>query len=59
MNFRGVQCSEISAGAGGVRAYIGAELSKLLATRGFLDALPGCLLPNQRASLACPCCSRD
>lgn len=30
MNFPGVRCSEISAGAGGVRAYIGAELRKLL-----------------------------
>ena len=37
---------EISAGAEGVRAYIAAELRKLLATREFLDALPGYLLPN-------------
>ena len=30
-----------------VRAYIGAEFRKLSATREFLDALPGYLLPDQ------------
>jgi hypothetical protein len=38
---------EISAGAEDVRAYIAAEIRKLLATREFLDALPGYLLPDQ------------
>ena len=38
---------EISAGAEDVRAYIAAEIRKLLAIREFLDALPGYLLPDQ------------
>ena len=29
-----------------LRAYIEAEISSLLAARGFLDALPGYLLPD-------------
>ena len=47
MDFRGLRCNEISAGAEGVRAYIAAEFRKLFATREFLDALPGYLLPDQ------------
>jgi hypothetical protein len=38
---------EIRAGAEDVRAYIAAEIRNLLATREFLDALPGYLLPDQ------------
>ena len=38
---------EIRAGAKDVRAYIAAEIRKLFATREFLDALPGYLLPDQ------------
>ena len=38
---------EMRAGAEDVRAYIAAEITKLLATREFLDALPGYLLPDQ------------
>lgn len=38
---------EIQAGAADVRAYIAAELRKLLAIREFLDALPGYLLADQ------------
>ncbi len=38
---------EIRAGAENVRGYIAAEIRKLLATREFLDALPGYLLPDQ------------
>jgi hypothetical protein len=38
---------EIGAGAENVRAYIAAEIRKLLAIREFLDALPGYLLPDQ------------
>lgn len=38
---------EIRAGAENVRAYIAAEIRKLLAIRQFLDALPGYLLPDQ------------
>ena len=37
---------EIHAGAADVRAYIAAKTRKLLATREFLDALPGYLLPD-------------
>jgi hypothetical protein len=37
---------EIHAGAADVRAYIAAEIKKLLAIREFLDALPGYLLPD-------------
>lgn len=37
---------EIHAGAADVRAYIAAKIRKLLATREFLDALPGYLLPD-------------
>jgi len=38
---------EIRTGAEDVRAYIAAEIRKLFATREFLDALPGYLLPDQ------------
>jgi len=38
---------EIRSGPEDVRAYIGAEFRKLLATAEFLDALPGYLLPDQ------------
>jgi len=37
---------EIRNGVGDVRAYIAAEIRKLLAVRKFLDALPGYLLPD-------------
>lgn len=37
---------EIRDGVGNVRAYIAAEIRKLLAVREFLDALPGCVLPD-------------
>lgn len=37
---------EIRDGVGNVRAYIAAEIRKLLAVREFLDALPGYLLPD-------------
>jgi hypothetical protein len=37
----------IRAGAENVRAYIAAEIRKLLAIREFLNALPGYLLPDQ------------
>ena len=37
---------EIRDGVGNVRAYIPAEIRKLLAVREFLDALPGYLLPD-------------
>jgi len=38
--------NEIHAGLEGVRAYIATEIGKLLATKAFLDALPGYLLPD-------------
>jgi hypothetical protein len=38
---------EIRGGTENVRAYIAAEIRKLLAIREFLDALPGYLLPDQ------------
>lgn len=38
---------EIRTGAEAVRAYIAAEIRKLLAVPEFLDALPGYLLPDQ------------
>jgi len=38
---------EINAGTADVRAYIAAEIRELLSIREFLDALPGCLLPDQ------------
>ena len=38
---------EIHSGPEDVRAYIAAEIRKLLATAEFLDALPGYLLPDQ------------
>jgi hypothetical protein len=38
---------EIRAGDKDVRAYIAAEIGKLLSIRKFLDALPGYLLPDQ------------
>jgi hypothetical protein len=37
---------EIRDGVGDVRAYIAAEIRKLLAVREFLDALPGYVLPD-------------
>jgi hypothetical protein len=37
---------EIRDGVENVRAYIAAEIRKLLAIRKFLDALPGYLLPD-------------
>ena len=37
---------EIRDGVGNVRAYIAAEIRKLLAVREFLDALPGYVLPD-------------
>lgn len=37
---------EVAAAATGLRAHVAAELSHLLATRAFLDALPGFLLPD-------------
>jgi hypothetical protein len=39
--------NEILAGPKDVRAYIATEISKLLETPAFLDALPGYLLPDQ------------
>jgi hypothetical protein len=38
---------EIYSGAENVRAYIAAEIKRLLAVREFIDALPGYLLPDQ------------
>jgi len=38
---------EIHSGPEDVRAYIAAEFRKLFATREFLDALPGYLVPDQ------------
>jgi hypothetical protein len=38
--------TEVQAGAAELRAYLGAEIKGLLATPGFLDALPGYLLPD-------------
>ena len=38
---------EILAGPEDVRAYIASEITKLLATQAFADALPGYLLPDQ------------
>jgi hypothetical protein len=38
--------NEIHAGPENVRAYIATEIRKLLATKAFLDALPGYLLPD-------------
>jgi hypothetical protein len=38
---------EIHAGPDDVRAYIAAEIRKLLSTAQFLDALPDYLLPDQ------------
>jgi hypothetical protein len=38
---------EIVAGPKDVRAYIATEITKLLATPAFVDALPGYLLPDQ------------
>jgi hypothetical protein len=38
--------TEVRAGAAELRAYLGAEIKGLLATPGFLDALPGYLLPD-------------
>jgi hypothetical protein len=38
--------NEIHAGPEDVRAYIATEISKLLATKAFLDGLPGYLLPD-------------
>jgi hypothetical protein len=38
--------TEIHAGPEDVRAYIATEIRKLLATKAFLDALPGYLLPD-------------
>ena len=38
---------EVEACPADVRAYISSEMKSLLATREFLDALPGYLLPDQ------------
>lgn len=38
---------EIIAGPEDVRSYIASEITKLLATQSFVDALPGYLLPDQ------------
>jgi hypothetical protein len=38
--------AEVRAGAAGVRAYLRAEIEGLLSASGFLDALPGYLLPD-------------
>jgi hypothetical protein len=38
---------EIRAAAEDVRAYIAAEIGKILGIRKFLDALPGYLLPDE------------
>jgi len=47
MDGRPELAEEIRSGPEDVRAYIGAEFRKLLATPEFLDALPGYLLPDQ------------
>jgi hypothetical protein len=47
MDGRPELAEEIRSGPEDVRAYIGAEFRKLLATLEFLDALPGYLLPDQ------------
>jgi hypothetical protein len=38
--------AEVQSGAAGLREYLRAEINGLLATPGFLDALPGYLLPD-------------
>jgi hypothetical protein len=38
--------SEVQRASEELRAYIEAEISRLLAARGFLDALPGYFLPD-------------
>jgi hypothetical protein len=47
VDWRAELIEEIRAGNEDVRAYIAAEIRKLLATGEFLDALPGYLLPDQ------------
>jgi hypothetical protein len=43
---RAALATEVQAGAAELRAYVRAEIKGLLATPGFLDALPGYLLPD-------------
>jgi predicted nucleotidyltransferase len=43
---RAALVTEVQAGAADLRAYLRAEITGLLATPGFLDALPGYLLPD-------------
>ena len=50
---------KLRSGPEDVRAYIGAEFRKLLATPEFLDALPGYLLPDQASRLASRYCLSD
>lgn len=47
VDWRAELVEEIRGGAEDVRAYIAAQIRKLFATREFLDALPGYLLPDQ------------
>ena len=47
MDGRPELAEEIHSGPEHVRTYIAAEFRKLFATREFLDALPGYLLPDQ------------
>ena len=47
VDWRAELVEEIRAAEEDVRAYIAAEIRKLLTTREFLDALPGYLLPDQ------------
>ena len=47
---------EIRAGDKDVRAYIAAEIGKLLSIRKFLDALPGYLLLDQANQSRVPFC---
>ena len=43
---RATVIAEVRTEEDGLRTYIRAEIKSLLATRGFLDALPGYLLPD-------------
>lgn len=47
VDWRAELVEEIRGGAEDVREYIAAQIRKLFATREFLDALPGYLLPDQ------------
>lgn len=46
MDGRAELVAEVQAGVADLRAYLRAEISGLLKTPGFLDALPGYLIPD-------------